>query len=495
MQSSPSVRIKIHPGSTLVLLLLLDTQIAEPLLFRPTLDDWLVDNGEVIFLPSSIEPPYLYLNKNRFTQKIILSIPLNWHGQILKSWLRFPAIQEEAISIHLEILSPEQGKNKHHVEVALPVTLPFTAQKSLPSGVDKTTAGCFGLISGVMDLDKIPSRWLAAELLAILCQKGEEYAQTESGRQLLDRLNTTSLFQNGAYAFASAQISSWIVDSLKSTNIILGGHSLLNVWQQWLLSLVPVDRSLPKTFVPERSASRWFAGIVLGLAQISPKIAIKLKEIASGEVFLLTCSNFNQLEAEPPRNRSQVEPGNDLIAALGSLNTIPARWLVVELLLLVCIQGKEYAQSQAGSELLFRLKQSNFFHNGVLAFDAALLPRWLTITQQAASAYHTSVGTLSGQGGLLVLGEQWLWSLMPTDLNDSKISVLGAAADAFVASMDMDAERWFSCVVLGLVVLSPTIADIVRAIASSPRTTPLLSPTPSRQILDDILTEGGSLQR
>lgn len=416
MQSSPSVRIKIHPGSTLVLLLLLDSQIAEPLLFRPTLDDWLVDNGEVIFLPSSIEPPYLYLNKNKFTQKIILSIPLNWHGQILKSWLRFPAIQEEAIPIQLEILSPEMGKKKYQtVEVALPVTLPSTAQ-SLPSGVDKTTAGCFGLISGVMDLDKIPSRWLAAELLAILCQKGEEYAQTESGRQLLDRLNATSLFQNGAYAFASAQISSWIVDSLKSTNIILGGHSLLNIWQQWLLSLVPVDQSLPKTFVPERSASRWFAGIVLGLAQISPKIAIKLT----------SCSNINQPEAEPPLNRSQVEPGNDLIAALGSLNTIPARWLVVELLLLLCIQGKEYAQTQAGSELLFRLKQSNFFNNGVLAFDAALVPRWLTITQQAASAYHTSVGTLSGQGGLLILGEQWLWSLIAYDLNDSKISVSGS---------------------------------------------------------------------
>ena len=482
-------KIKINPGSTLVIHLIIDSQIDEKLLFRPTIDDWIVDNGEIIMLQTSIQPSYLYLYKEKFNQKITVKIPFILSpGKTIKSWLRFPGMVEEAIPISLEIVPPERGKDKHQtIEVSLPITLPLLSigGKLLPSAVDQTTAGCFSLISGVMDLDKLPSCWLAAELLEILCQRGEEYAQTKAGTELVNKLKANPWFKNQAIALAAAQIPNWLADSLKTSNIILGGHSLLNVWQQWLLSLVPVDRSLPKTFVPERSASRWFAGIVLGLAQISPKIAIKLT----------SCSNFNQLEAEPPRNRSQVEPGNDLIAALGSLNTIPARWLVVELLLLVCIQGKEYAQSQAGSELLFRLKQSNFFHNGVLAFDAALLPRWLTITQQAASAYHTSVGTLSGQGGLLVLGEQWLWSLMPTDLNDSKISVLGAAADAFVASMDMDAERWFSCVVLGLVVLSPTIADIVRAIASSPRTTPLLSPTPSRQILDDILTEGGSLQR
>ena len=63
MNRDNQLRIKINPGSTLVIHLIIDSQIDEKLLFRPTIDDWIVDNGEIIMLQTSIQPSYLYLYK------------------------------------------------------------------------------------------------------------------------------------------------------------------------------------------------------------------------------------------------------------------------------------------------------------------------------------------------------------------------------------------------------------------------------------------------
>ncbi|MFE1744039.1 hypothetical protein [Coleofasciculus sp. H7-2] len=510
LQSSPHLNIKVYPGATLVLRVLLHSQIAETLLFRLTLDDWILDDGQIISLSSRIEPSYLYLCQgNKVNQTITLSIPfLLQPGQHLKSWLRFPAIQEEAIPIELKILSSVQKQDKPQaVEVSLPVTLPFTSQ--LSDTRNQAPAAIFGLLSGLIDLDKIPSRRLLAEILIILCQTGEEYAQTESGAQLLNQLKTTPFFQNGIIAFAFAQIPNWIADSLKSTNAILSNQSLLYLWEQWLLSLVPediaVDRKKAEISVPflanfvfklGGSAERWFAGILLGLALISPRITINLKDLTSGEASLskATLESGSSREKSAVWNRATAAT-KTLFPALACLATLPARWLVVELLLLLCRQGDKYAQTDAGS-ILAQLKQTSFFDNGVLAFSAAQVPRWLAITQEAASSYHACVGTQMGQGGLLYLGEQWLWSLVPTELNVSQPKVDTSVSDAaaeVVASLGMDAERWFTGVVLGLALVSPRIAATVEAIATK-APSPVEMPPPQIDF-EDVIGAKGSIQR
>ncbi len=70
-------------------------------------------------------------------------------------------------------------------------------------------------------------------------------------------------------------------------------------------------------------------------------------------------------------------------------------------------------------------------------------------------------------------------------------------ANAFVASMGMDSDRNFSCVVLGLAVVSPRMGGLLDAIAkrgvsriASQNVTSVICSTPSKQT-----TEGGSLQR
>ena len=89
------------------------------------------------------------------------------------------------------------------------------------------------------------------------------------------------------------------------------------------------------------------------------------------------------------------------------------------------------------------------------------------------------------------MAEQWLLGEMK-----SEISVSGATVDAFVTSMGMDAKRWFSCIVLGLGVVSPRMSSVLGAIASGQNTTNVPSSTPSQQTKkSNLFPEGGSLQR
>jgi hypothetical protein len=507
----PQVKVKIHPGSIFVLRLSVHSQMTESWLFRPAIDDWIVDDGQIITIANLIDPPFIQLLPgSKLNQTVTFFIPSDLKPeQFLKSWLRFPAIAEESISIEAEILSPTQQKHQPKVvEASLSVTLPLSSQTNLlSSAVDRTTSASFGLISGLIDLDKIPSRWLVAEFLVILYQAGNEYIQTELGKQLLHQLKSTRFFQNGVKAFVAAQLPNWIADSLNSADKVLNNQSLLSIWEQWLFNLVleenaNVDHKSEKTSISPKLAKvvvseleeppdRWFAGIVLGLLLTSPRIATILTTT--------THSNRNILMRKL-ENDDAIQAINNLMTILQSLDIIPARWLVVELLLLVCQKGNQYVQTKSGSQLLQQLKTTRFFNNGVIAFSSAQVPRWLAISHQAAIAYQASASSGLFKGGLLDVTQQWLWSLGLTDLNISSlkndISISANATDAFISSLGIDAEAWFGSLVLGLGLRSPKIADLcTREISTHLGVASVVPSTTSQRTPENIFQQRGSLQR
>jgi hypothetical protein len=508
-QAVPRVNLQLHPGTELILRLLLCNQMTETILLRPTLDDWVIDDGEILPTDSRLDPRYVYLFRgSNASYKMTIWVPSPLQaGQRLKSWLRFPAVMEQAIPIELELVSPAQGQERPKVvEFPLSVSFPLggEGESNLFGAPDKATEGVFGLLSGLMDLDKIPSGWLVAELLVILCQNGEDYAQTEPGRQLLDQLRRTSFFKNGAIAFASAQVPGWISKSLSAANALLKGKigqdRLLYIWECWLWNLAQTDietgqtsceSSVPpflaEAFVAElgMSAERWFAGIVLGLTRISPRIAAILEAIA-----------LQPSDIPASGDGSVTRATYNLVTGLPGLDTLPARWLVLELLLILSQTGEKYTQTQPRRQLLDQLSRTRFFKNGILALASAQAPRWLAVTHEAAVAYQASVGGQIGQGGLLDAGEQWLWSLVPSHLNvagiSSPLSVTHSSTAALVSEMGMYAERWFAAIVLGLAEVSPRIATRVAAIAALAPHQPEKTP-PVPIILDDVIGETGSI--
>jgi hypothetical protein len=502
----PQIKVKIYPGSILVLHLSVHSQMTESWLFRPAIDDWIMDDGQIITIANLIDPPFIQLlPASKLNQTVTFFIPSDLKPeQFLKSWLRFPGIAEESISIEAEILSPTQQKHQPQVvEAFLSVTLPFSSQtKLLSSAIDRTTSASFGLISGLIDLDKIPSRWLVAEFLVILYQAGNEYIKTELGKH---QLKSTRFFQNGAKAFVAAQLPNWIADSLNSADKVLNNQSLLSIWEQWLFNLVLEEKANvadkpDKTSISPKVAKivvselgeppdRWFAGIVLGLALTSPRVATTLTKTTHSNRNIL----MRKLESD-----DTIQAINNLMTILQSLDILPARWLVVELLLLVCQKGNQYIQTKSGSQLLQQLKTTRFFNNGVIAFSSAQVPRWLAISHQAAIAYQASGSSGLFKGGLLDVTQQWLWSLGLPDLNISSlkndISISANATDAFISSLGMDAQAWFGNLLLGLALRSPKIADLcTREISTQLGVASVVPSTTSQRTPENIFQQRGSL--
>jgi len=501
--------LKIPPGATLLLRLSLSNNMNEVALIRPTIDDWVSDGGQIFSTIEHLVPSYIYLEQGReASQTIAVEIPSDLQpGQFFKSWLRFPGWQETAIPVTIEIVPaasfPHQTES---VDLHLSVTLPLPGEPHQLFGLepDPTTAGIFGLIAGLMDLDKIPSPWLAAELLTILAQKGEEYAQTKTGGELQTRLKATRFFQNGARAFVTAQLPAWISQNLLAASAALesqfGQRRLLEIWERWLLNLAHTDLeaggsgkeiALPPLFAAEFAAqmggdgARWFGAIALGLARLSPRIASILESCATDK-------------ANPAVSTGAGErAGNSLAMGLPGLEGLPARWLAAELLLVLAEKGKERAQTQAGSQLLAQLGRTRFFKNGVLAQAAAQVPRWLAVSLSAASAYHASIGGLPGQQGMLYAWEQWLWSLVEADLFAGelplKIRVPDFVGGSTVTALGGNADLWFGAWVLALAQVSPRFAAFLEAIA--PASAAPAAPAASEPVFDDVLGEEKSIQR
>ncbi|MFP5273897.1 hypothetical protein [Coleofasciculus sp.] len=533
----PQVTLKIHSGTDLVLQLLIRNQLHEAVLLRPTLDDWVLNDNNILPIVSRLEPTYVYLfPEYELTCQLTVSIPEYLPtGTSLTTWLRFPGWREDAIPIQVEILETTENSNSTPVIHPLMVTFPppRDSRENYLGTAEPTTAGIFGLMSGLMDLDKIPARWLIAELLTRLCQHGKDYTQTPVGNELLNQLSRTQFFKNGVYAFASAQVPAWISSSLSMANTLLaaqiGQRHLLSLWEEWLWDLAETDIEIAGEAQAHRSqfvgagltdnvtqetdnltkpallreqsltsqspipnpqslnsAEEWFAGLILGLAQVSPRMAKSFRAIATQESIPII------------DNTIATQASYSLTTGLPGLDALPGRWLVVELLILLAQQGDTYSRTESGCQLLNQLSRTRFFKNGVLAFASAQAPRWLVISQSAAAAYHSSLGVQMGQGGLLHVGEKWLWTLVPNTLNvkgmDNPVSVSDAATKAFVTELGMDAQRWFVGILFGLIQVSPKMARYVKAIAN--QAPPPLTPTPvSPVVFDDVLNEGGSLAR
>ncbi|MDJ0556976.1 MAG: hypothetical protein QNJ68_21540 [Microcoleaceae cyanobacterium MO_207.B10] len=476
IKAFPHVNIKQHSAAKVLLKLSLNNQQSETLLLRPTLDNWVLNNGEVLYTSSYVNPAYIHLFQgNKAEQTMIIQIPGNLEpGEIIKSWLRFPGIHEESIPINIEILSESEQNISEVLEVSLEVNFPLTSESQETfTSTDNITAGIFGLISGLIDLDKIPSGWLWAELLVVSAQTGEEEAKTESGKQLLNQLRPTIFFQNGVTAWNNAQMSHWIANTLSTSNSILGGQPgtghLLHIWEQWLFSLAETDVetgqmergiSVPPLLATEfvqklgENGALWFGNIILGLAKISPKIKSVLQRIAT--------SPQNQFSY--PENQTS-EVTYSLKQNLPWLETLPVRWLVVELLLIISQIGNQYARTELGSQLLTQLSRTRFFKNGVIALASAQMPRWVNISQYTASAFQAAHGNHDQKAGLLVFWENWLWSLAQPE--NKKILASGSSVEKLIKKLGMDSQQWFSSCILGLAVVSPRINTTLQAIAAT----------------------------
>jgi hypothetical protein len=476
MSQISQLDLKVISGTTLTLQLLLHNQSAESLLLHPEIADWTFDREQIISSVSYVEPVCIVLAPGETkSQKMRVEIPSELKpGQILKNWLRFPGIQEAGMLVKIENI--ESDKDTEAVtELSLKVNLPFPDRNTQLSPI-------LGLMSGSIELSRIPTRWLVAELLVKLCQIGEVYAQTPAGSELLQQLRVTTFFKCGVSAFKGIQVPGWISKSLSSMQSVHqskeGDGSLLYFWESWLFSLAEVDVEAGKNgiaikvpdflageFVKDlgNDSARWFGNLILGLAKLSPNIAIDLKNIIAAQ----------KPQTSDSLTERSIQSSYNLTTGLSGFDILPLRWLLLEILLLLERSSREYLATESGAKLLTKLRRTRFFKNGTMAFASAQFPRWLAISQSAANAYYDALGVPNSSRGVVFYWENWLWNLATIDLNSAQIKQAifsknissNLLANEWDNAGNMDAEQWFGSIVLGLVQLSPRIATQIQNIA------------------------------
>jgi len=305
---APRADLEARPGMAVALRLRLRNRMMSAALVRPTVDDWVASDGEILPSGARIEPGYAYLLQGADVRATVtLRVPLHLKaGTRLTSALRFPGICDEAVPITLGILTSDDDGNaalpalEHALDVALPL-----GDASLRSGGDdfgSVAQASYSLVAGLAGLDMLPARWLVAEILTAACQLGEARSATPEGLALLERLGRTRFFKNGVVAFASAQAPRWILSGLSATSGLhaaMGGQhgqgQLLYIWERWLLGLADADIEqggpAAEVKVPDASlqsfastlgtqADRWFANLLLGLSALSPRMALVLEQLA-----------------------------------------------------------------------------------------------------------------------------------------------------------------------------------------------------------------------
>ncbi len=499
MSQLPQIDLKVSPGITVSLELLLRNQGTETLVLHPKLENWVIDGEQIITPVSSVDPVCILLSeKAEQTQIMKLSIPSDLQpGQILTNWLRFPGTQEEGIFMRIEISKLDQ-QQPSIINLVLPINLPFFSPNHQRDGIS-------GLILGLMELDYIPTRWMVAEILVKLCQFGEEYSQSQSGRDLIQQLSKTSFFQIGVIALEQTQLVNWITNTLRNIKLSIpinnSQQSLLDAWTFWWFSLNELDLEIdaeshliaPSLLLAEnfinhigKRGEKWFANLLLGLVQLSPTIALNLKKIAT----------------QPPKD-SQIltelstQSSYNLATGLSGFDLLPVRWLVLEILLLLNDVGREYMTTETGEKLLNQLSGTRLFKNLVIAFISAQLPRWIAISQGAANAYYESLGIAHQHRGILYYWENWLWSLTGIELNSAGIKHITSSKNIFTVlkQEQINVEELVGSMIMGLVKISPRIAAQVQQIAAkSPHLSRSINQIPIKvnHPIDDIINQSGN---
>ncbi len=297
--------IEAKPGAVIALRLRARNRMMAAGLLRPAIDEWVASDGQILPTGARAEPSYLYLLQGaEARQTITLLVPSHLPaGSVLRTSLRFPGMGNDAIPIEVRLLSSD-GAPAPPLECPLEVALPLGEEFSSAADSEFGAAAqsSYSLVAGLAGLDMIPARWLAAELLAAICQFGASRAETAEGQNLLGRLGKTRFFKNGVVSFASAQAPRWILSGLSAASGLhaaLGGQAgqgqLLYIWERWLLGLADGDIEtgggsapvrIPDSTLPAfaatlgTAADQWFGHLLLGLAALSPRLSAALEAIA-----------------------------------------------------------------------------------------------------------------------------------------------------------------------------------------------------------------------
>jgi hypothetical protein len=191
----PGAKLEAQPGQVIAIRLRARNRMMAAGLLRPTVEDWVTNDGQILSSGARAEPAYLYLLQGaEARQTLTLRVPAAaLPGSILKTSLRFPGLGEEGVPIEVLITPPAGASPASPIEFPLDVALPLGDTGGAPAddGFGSTAQVSYSLVAGLAGLDLIPARWLVAELMTAVCARGEERLAAPEAQALLARIGRT----------------------------------------------------------------------------------------------------------------------------------------------------------------------------------------------------------------------------------------------------------------------------------------------------------------
>ena len=304
-EQQPPLQFALPQTSMLVLRITLKSGFVAPAIIQPRLNDWVTSKGEIIKANYNILPVYVFLPAaGSVSISVTIHIPPDLkENEIIRAALQFSSFKNCDIRLQVMIDNSVKAADlfmEHLVELKIPHSTGMnneTAKNELHNAeaVAKTIAGLSGL-------EIIPAKWLMAELLFALCEKGMNEATRTENKKIIHSLQQTKFFKNGVLVVSGSQLIHWVMMNMgiSAGMRAVSGHEANSVLEQWkniLLSLSASDIELPVNGVAVHSffqpynyeavsekmgmePDKWFLYLLLGLMSISPGLQSILQQIS-----------------------------------------------------------------------------------------------------------------------------------------------------------------------------------------------------------------------
>lgn len=212
----------------------------------------------------------------------------------------------------------------------------------------------------------------------------------------------------------------------------------------------------------------------------------------------------------PPTSSKEENPNQNyliskstikLLAGFASLEVIPSKWIVSELILRCCSVGYDYAITKAGTKRLRKLSKTRFYKNGVLVFRGTQFVEWIKLGLSISSGINSIAGGKKGSSLILQNWEEWLFNLINQDIESPDFEhrqidfPTPVDHQRILTVMEVDPEKWFAYLIMGLSRISARIDSILVQLIAEIKDTSIEENGRDIDAPDDILGEEGSIQR
>lgn len=258
-----------------------------------------------------------------------------------------------------------------------------------------------------------------------------------------------------------------------------------------------------ETPTDEPSNTRLFSALVLsGIEELKIPITLRLmaKDVDSVDSPIelsLTLSYPSNIDRGKSENHFSVESMR-LMGYFASLEILPAKWIVAEMILAMCARGGRMSKTEVGSQMLKKLSKTRLYKNTLLLFRGSQMMSWVLLSHSISVGLNALSSHAQPGNGILNTWEELFMNIIDGDIESPGFERKNVhfpettSFKAIIEEMANSPERWVDYFLLGLADTAPRIRHFIeQAISAIPQ--PVENQTSGTSSVTNVIDEDNSL--